>query len=97
MKILVCPLNWGLGHATRCVPIIQQLIAEGHTPVLVSDGYPLAFLRQEFPTLRTIEFPSYSISYSKGSSQIFAMMRSFPSILYGIVKEHFWLKKSIEE
>lgn len=97
MKILVCPLNWGMGHATRCVPIIQHLIDDGHTPVLVSDGYPLVFLRQEFPTLRTIEYPSYSISYSTGSSQIFAMLRSFPAILSGVIKEHFWLKRLLEQ
>jgi hypothetical protein len=96
MKILVCPLNWGLGHATRCVPIIQHLIDAGHTPVLVSDGYPLAFLQKEFPTLRTIEFPSYSITYSKGSSQIFAMMRSLPAIIFGIIKEHLWLKSLLK-
>ena len=97
MKILVCPLNWGLGHATRCVPIIQQLIADGHTPVLVSDGFPLSFLKQEFPTLLTIEYPSYSIAYSKGSSQVFAMLRSFPSIVTGIIQEHLWLKKLLKQ
>ncbi len=97
LKILVCPLNWGLGHASRCVPIIQQLINEGHTPILVADGYPLALLRQEFPTLRTIEYPSYSISYSKSSTQIFAMLRSFPAIVSGILKEYFWLNKLLKQ
>ena len=28
-KVLVCPLNWGLGHATRCVPIIREQLAAG--------------------------------------------------------------------
>jgi hypothetical protein len=23
--ILIAPLNWGLGHATRCIPIIRAL------------------------------------------------------------------------
>ena len=64
MKILIAPLNWGLGHATRCVPIIRKLMVEGHEPVIVADGYPLTFLRQEFPSLRFIEFPSYSVSVS---------------------------------
>lgn len=96
MKILVCPLNWGLGHATRCVPIIQQLITDGHEPVLVSDGYPLQFLRQEFPTLRYIELTSYSIHYSSGKSQIIAMARSLPSIIGGIVREHLWLEKLLK-
>jgi len=96
MKILICPLNWGLGHATRCVPIIQQLIADGHQLVLVSDGYPLQFLRQEFPSLRFIEFPSYPISYGNGTSQITAMLKSFPAIVKGIYNEHYWLKKLLE-
>jgi len=96
MKILICPLNWGLGHATRCVPIIRQLIADGHEPVLVSDGYPLQLLRQEFPTLRFIQLPSYRIQYSKGVSQVIAMMRSFPAIIAGIIREHRWLKNFLK-
>ena len=92
MKILICPLNWGLGHATRCVPVIRRLINEGHEPVLVSDGYPLAFLKQEFPTLRTIEYPSYSIYCAAGKSQVGAMLFNFPNIITGIITEHFWLK-----
>lgn len=91
MKILICPLNWGLGHATRCVPIIRQLITQGHEPVLVSDGYPLEFLRQEFPALCTIEYPSYSVYYSAGKSQVGAMLFNFPNIVTGILKEHLWL------
>jgi len=93
MKILVCPLNWGLGHATRCVPLIRQLLNEGHEPVLVSDGFPLEFLRQEFPALRTIVLPSYSIQYAAGKSQIGAMMLSLPAIIRGIIQEHRWLKE----
>ena len=96
MKILICPLNWGLGHATRCVPIIQQLIAEGHEPVLVSDGFPLQFLRQEFPTIRVIELPSYPIRYGNGKSQITAMLKSFPAIVKNIISEHNWLKSLLK-
>jgi len=92
MKILICPLNWGLGHATRCVPIIRKLMTEGHEPVIVADGFPLAFLQQEFPALRFIEFPSYSIYYSAGKSQISAMIFNLPNILKGIINEHLWLR-----
>lgn len=91
MKILVCPLNWGLGHATRCVPIIRQLLAENHEPVIVADGFPLAFLRQEFPTLRFIEYPSYDVYYATGKSQVGAMIFNFPNIIKGIVAEYVWL------
>lgn len=93
MKILVAPLNWGLGHATRCVPIIRQLLADCHDPVIVADGFPLEFLRQEFPQLRFIELTSYSIHYASGKSQIGAMIFSLPVIIKGIIKEHLWLRK----
>jgi predicted glycosyltransferase len=95
MKVLICPLNWGLGHATRCVPIIRKLMSEGHEPVLVADGYPLQFLRQEFPTLRFIEFPSYSVYYASGTSQVGAMLFNFPSIVRGIINEHRWLRNLV--
>ena len=96
MKVLVCPLNWGLGHATRCVPIIRNLMAEGHELVVVADGYPLVFLEQEFPSLRFIEFSSYSVYYAAGKSQVGAMLFNFPNILKGIVREHFWLRNLLQ-
>jgi len=67
-------------------------MAEGHEPVVVADGFPLAFLQQEFPSLRFIEFPSYSIYYASGKSQVGAMLFNFPNILSGIIREHFWLR-----
>ena len=48
-RILVCPLNWGLGHASRCVPIIKALEARGKSVLLAAEGFPLEFLKQEFP------------------------------------------------
>lgn len=96
MKVLICPLNWGLGHATRCVPLIRKLITEGHEPVLVADGYPLHFLRQEFPSLRFIDFPSYSVYYASGKSQVSAMLFNLPSIVRGIIDEHRWLKNLLQ-
>ncbi|MDO9152260.1 MAG: hypothetical protein Q7U47_00855 [Paludibacter sp.] len=93
MKILICPLNWGLGHATRCVPINRKLRAENHEVVIASDGFPLEFLQQQFPELRFITFPSYKIKYSLRKTQIFALLKSLPNILMGIWEEHCWLKK----
>lgn len=92
MKYLICPLNWGLGHATRCVPLIRKLLAEGHELVIASDGFPLELLRQEFPSIRFIEFQSYSVYYAAGKSQVGAMLFNFPNIISGIIHEHFWLK-----
>jgi len=95
-KVLICPLNWGLGHATRCVPIIRELIKNNNNVVIATDGYPLILLRQEFPKLQFIELSSYPIQYSKTKSQVFAIVKSIPTILYGIYKEHKWLDKILK-
>ncbi len=96
MKILICPLNWGLGHATRCIPIIRNYLAEGHEILLAADGYPLQFLKSEFPELKTFELPSYAIRYSDGNSQVAAMIRSLPRIVRGMYHEHSWLRNLLK-
>ena len=96
-RVLVCPLNWGLGHATRCVPIIHQLIEQGHQITIVSDGYPLQFLRQEFPDLSFIELESYPVRYSSGKSQVSAILKVAPKILKAIRQEHIWLKELLKK
>jgi hypothetical protein len=50
--ILIAPLNWGLGHATRCIPIIRALQGLNHIPIIASDGIALDMLRKEFPYLK---------------------------------------------
>ncbi len=96
MKILVCPLNWGLGHATRCVPIIRNYLANGHDVTIAADGFPLQFLKLTFPNLRILELPSYSVRYSAKNTQVAAMLRNLPFIIKGIYKEHQWLKKLLK-
>ena len=95
-RVLVAPLNWGLGHATRCVPIIRGLLAEGYEVVIAADGYPLKFLRQEFPHLEWIEFEGLKVRYADGESQVGAMLRQVPSFLRGIWREHKELKRIVE-
>lgn len=65
--VLVAPLNWGLGHATRCIAIINKLLELNCKVIIASDGAALKFLQQEFPELLCLELPSYNITYSKSS------------------------------
>ena len=95
-RVLVAPLNWGLGHATRCVPIIRGLLAEGYEVVIAADGYPLRFLRREFPHLEWVEFEGVKVKYADGQSQVGAMLRQLPSFLRGIWREHKELKRIVE-
>jgi UDP:flavonoid glycosyltransferase YjiC (YdhE family) len=87
LNILVTPLHWGLGHATRCIPLIRQWLSEGHQVVLASDGGALALLRAEFPALTAIELPSYNIEY-RSADMVFNMALQMPRILRAVRAEH---------
>lgn len=97
-NILVAPLNWGLGHATRCIPIIKALLDNGFTPVLASDGESLMLLKKEFPELTHISLPSYKISYSKkGQYFKLKMLFNFSRIFKAIIQEKKALNNILKE
>lgn len=97
-RILICPLDWGLGHAARCIPIIKQYLEQNNTEVIIAaDKRPLELLKKEFPQLQFVQLPGYNISYSENTSMVFQMVLSAPKILWGIYKEHQALKKIIKD
>lgn len=97
-NILVAPLNWGLGHATRCIPIIKALEENGYSPIIASDGIALALLNKEFPHLRTLELPSYEIKYAKkGRNFKWKLLQNTPKMVQAILKEKKIVQKWIQE
>lgn len=76
MKILVVPLNWGLGHAARMVPVIVALRNKGHVVVPAGSGKALQFLQEEFPDLHHIRFSPFHITYAgRGNLTLHLIMR----------------------
>lgn len=96
-NILIAPLNWGLGHATRCIPIIKALEQNGFTPIIASDGVALALLKKEFPYLFAIELPAYAITYSeKGKNFKWKLIAQLPKMFRAIRKEKALVQKIVE-
>ncbi|ULQ55764.1 glycosyl transferase family 28 [Flavihumibacter rivuli] len=91
---MVAPLDWGLGHATRCIPIIRFLTSEIKCQViLAANGPQRALLAESFPGLKILEIPDYKVSYSKKrTATILKLSASVPSILRAIRREHAWLR-----
>jgi UDP:flavonoid glycosyltransferase YjiC (YdhE family) len=97
-RILVAPINWGLGHATRCIPIIRKLQERGFTPILASDGAALQLLQKEFPQLKSFELPPYNITYTRrGSLLKWKLLLDTPSILKNIKKEKQATRALVED
>ncbi|MCF8258731.1 MAG: glycosyltransferase [Flavobacteriales bacterium] len=96
-RILIAPLDWGLGHATRCIPLIRHILELGHEPVIAAEGRPLALLREEFPDQEFIHFRGYEISYPEGRGMVWKMGVAAPRIIRRIEEEHHELQAIIQQ
>lgn len=94
IRILVAPLDWGLGHATRCMPLITALEQAGVKPVLASAGVAGEYLQGERPDLPFFEWPAYDIRY-RSHNMVLNMATQLPSILHAIRREHQQLQQII--
>ena len=96
-KYLVAPMNWGLGHASRCIPLVRRLIREGHEVILGGDGESLTLLRKHFPKLRYTYLAPLNLRYSAGKSQVWAMLKALPKLFLWSLKDHAMLQAVLRE
>ncbi len=94
-NILISPLEWGLGHAARIVPIANRLMELDNNVIIASGQSLMPFFRTELPDVRLIEFPGFRPVYSAMLPQYLVLLLQTPLLIYHIVKEHFALKKII--
>lgn len=93
-KILIAPLDWGLGHTTRCLPVIAALLQQGHTLVAAAEGAPAAILKAQFPELQILPLKGYHIAYSRNAGMFTPkLLLQIPKIIRRIIYEHRWLKQ----
>jgi uncharacterized protein (TIGR00661 family) len=96
--ILIAPLNWGLGHATRCIPIIKALQENNYIPIIATDGIALELLRKEFPYIKTLKLPSYQIEYAQnGKNFKWKLLQNFPKMMKAVLTEKKMVKKWIKK
>lgn len=87
-SILVASLDWGLGHATRCMPIIVLLQQMDCAVSIASSGNALVLLRKEFPTLQHFSLPSYNARYATRLPLMLKVFLQIPKFVTVIFKEH---------
>lgn len=97
IKVLVSPLDWGLGHATRCIPVIKELRNLGCKVVLACSGNTSKLLAKEFPGIEIKELDGYHIQYSANASLFGSMLLQLPGIFQSIQKEHRWLNNLLAQ
>lgn len=95
--VLLSPLDWGLGHTTRCIPVIQQLIHEGCEVILACNGQQKTLLEAEFPSLTYLELPGYGMRYAKRRwLTIGRIIGQLPRMMLRVKRENRWLKQQMK-
>lgn len=93
-SVLFCILDWGLGHATRCIPIIHAWEKRGFRVDIATDGRAYDLLKKEFPQHRFFKTPSYKVTYPFKSMR-WNIFFQWPRIAQTISREHRWLKSHL--
>lgn len=96
-RILVAVLDWGLGHATRCMPIIKALQAQGAEVQLAGSGASLALLRQQFSALKAHNLSAYNPTYPANTNMVWAMAGQLPKFVKAIAAEQKELETIVEK
>jgi uncharacterized protein (TIGR00661 family) len=99
MRILYGVCSWGLGHATRSLPIIRKLIDDGSDVSIVSTGRPLKLLKMELKDRATYyDFTDYPLPYTEKSKVFVIKFGLFsPKLIRSIIDEHKRIVKLINK
>lgn len=97
LNILVAPLDWGLGHTTRCIPVIECLLENGANVILAGNGIQQAILTAEFPQCRFLPLAGYNVTYSKKAAGFAgAIAKQIPAIATAVKAEQHWLQQTVD-
>jgi UDP-N-acetylglucosamine transferase subunit ALG13 len=96
VSVLLAPLDWGLGHATRCIPIIKELIRQGARVTIAASGGQKTLLIGEFPHIEFVEIPGYKLGFKRGLLLKWALLWQTPALLKRINRENSWLKETVK-
>ena len=97
-KICISPLDWGLGHATRCIPLILALQKLGYDIYIASERHHEVILKQAIPEAHFLTLRGYRVRYSKNRNLFFvSMFLQAPKILFSMVYEYWWLSKKAKQ
>jgi UDP:flavonoid glycosyltransferase YjiC (YdhE family) len=96
VKVLVAPLDWGLGHATRCVPVIREFLHQGAQVDLAVAPSFAPLYREMFPELKQVTAPSYNIVYPKhGFNMGLWLLKNSAHLNKVIAYEHHYAEEMV--
>lgn len=96
-RILVAPLDWGLGHTTRCIPIINELLLQNCEVFIAAEGASEVILREEFAKATFLPLKGYRIRYTNNRFLQWGLIARLPKVMLAVYYERRWLQNIINE
>ncbi|MEK6968538.1 MAG: glycosyltransferase [Nanoarchaeota archaeon] len=86
--------NYGLGHATRMLPVIMKLIEQGEKVTIVAKGNSLLMLKNELGDASNYELMQYEVplKFSDKGFSMFETLKAGPSFISLISSQKKWLE-----
>ena len=91
-RILISPLNWGLGHAGRMIPLALELRKRGHEIIFGVDRSIIPVIEKDLPGIKIIELSGVRIRYSAVLPQYISIFLQLPRIVAAAFREFSALK-----
>lgn len=96
LRILLAPLDWGLGHVTRCLPLIKHITFLGHKIIFAGNESQCTHAQSVFPELDCLPLEGYNVRYARTRHSLMPkIIAQVPRIKKSIRKEHLWLQETI--
>jgi len=96
-KILICPLDWGIGHTTRCIPVINKLREFNFKVIIACNNFQRTVFEKEINNCEYVYFKGYNITYSKTINVWLKLLLLIPKIFFKIIIEHQKIKKLVKK
>ena len=97
LTILVSPLDWGLGHASRMIPLIRRFVLDGQNIILAGSGRSAEILTNTFPDLRFVTLPCHTVHMGSGKHSYFHLLLQLPALVFSVFREHRLAKKIVHD
>lgn len=94
---MIAPLDWGLGHVTRCVPIIQHILSLGHSVIFAGNSSQKNYIQSIYPHIEYADLEGYNVQYSKNKlAFVPKIVTQIPRLKKCIKREHLWLQAFVK-
>jgi spore coat polysaccharide biosynthesis predicted glycosyltransferase SpsG len=92
-KIIFSPLNWGMGHVSRSLPLLEQLLNQHNSITVFCSAAQQKIYELYFSNLRFIHHDPYAFSFGKKGFNTLGFIKQLPSL----IKQHQTELKRIAE